>query len=321
MKISKARIRLACAFLAGVVSLAAWICCSPKTQNKRIGFVVTTLSNPYFVTMTDGAKTEMQNHPGFELIVQAPENAVDVARQVDLVENLIAQRVDALAIVPADSKGIIPAIAKANAANIPVLVLDNRLDKAVADKAGIHTITFIGSDNVAGGHLAGEYMIKSLPKGGEVAILEGVSGVDAAIDRKAGFAAALSSAPQLHIVASQPADWDREKGLNIFQNILQAHPKIKGVFACNDEMALGAVQAIHAAGKDHKIIVVGFDAIKDARDAIQRGDMNATVAQLPAEVGRLGAKYAVDVLNHQAMPPVIPTEVKLITGENVPSFQ
>jgi ribose transport system substrate-binding protein len=269
--------------------------------------------------MTDGARTEIKNYPGFELIVQAPDNAVDVARQVDLVENLIAQRVDALAIVPADSKGIIPAIVKANAANIPVLILDNKIDKTLAGKAGVHTVTFIGSDNVAGGRLAGEYMIKSLPKGGEVAILEGVSGVDAAIDRKAGFMAALSSASQLRVVASQPADWDREKGLNIFQNILQAHTKVKAVFACNDEMALGALQAIHGAGKDRKIVVVGFDAIKDALDAIRRGDMNATVEQLPAEVGRLGVKSSIDVIEGKAVPSAVPTEVKLITADNVES--
>jgi ribose transport system substrate-binding protein len=303
------------------LALATLLNYCSRDRNRKIGFVVTTLSNPYFVTMTEAAKGEIKGDSGFELVIQAPEQAVNVARQVDIVENLISQRVNALAIVPADSKGIIPAIAKANAANIPVLILDNKIDKAAAAQAGVHTVTFIGSDNVAGGRLAGEYMIKKLPQGGDVAILEGVSGVDAAIDRKAGFLAALSSDPRLKVVASQPADWDREKGLNIFQNILQAHPNIKGVFACNDEMALGAIQAIRAAGKEGQIVVIGFDAIKDALDAIRKGEMDATVQQLPGEVGRLGVKYAVEVVNHQAVPPVIPTEVKLITADKVASFQ
>ena len=288
-----------------------------RPEQKTIGFVVTTLSNPYFVTMTEAAKAEIKNDPGFELLVQAPERAVDAAAQVDLVENLVAQHVKALCIVPADSKGILPAIAKANQAGIPVLILDNKIDKDLADKEGVRTVTFIGSDNFAGGRLAGEYMIKKLPKGGDVAILEGVSGVEAAIQRKAGFMAALSSASQLRVAASQPADWDREKGLNVFQNILQAHPNIKGVFAANDEMALGAVQAIHAAGKDHQIVVVGFDAIKDSLDAIRRGDMNATVAQLPAEVGRLGVKYSIDVINQRSVPSLVPTAVKLMTAEDL----
>ena len=287
------------------------------TKQKKIGFVVTTLSNPYFVTMTDAAKTEVASHPGFDLLVQAPENAVDAARQLDLVDNLIAQRVNVLCIVPADSKGILPAITRANQANIPVLILDNKIDKETADRQGVRTLTFVGSDNFAGGRLAGEFMTKKLRTGGEVAVLEGVSGVDAAIQRKAGFMSAIEKAPQIRVVASQPADWDREKGLNIFQNMLQAHPNIKGVFACNDEMALGAVQAIHAARKDHQVVVVGFDAIKDSLDAIRGQTMDATVAQLPAEVGRLGVKYAVDAVNGQSVPASIPTEVKLITAENV----
>ena len=133
--------------------------------------------------------------------------------------------------------------------------------------------------------------------------------------------AALSSGPQIHVVASQPADWDREKGLNAAQNIMQAHPQIKAIFAANDEMALGAVQAVHAARKDHQIIIVGFDAIKDALAAIRKGDMDATVAQLPAEVGRLGVKYAVDAANHKVIPANVPTDVKLVTADNANSIQ
>jgi ribose transport system substrate-binding protein len=292
-----------------------------RQQRIRIGFVVTTLSNPYFVTMVNAAKAEAGKTQGVELIVQAPDQAVQVGQQIDDVDNLIAQHVNALCIVPADSKGILPAIAKANQAGIPVLILDNKIDADLAAKDGVHTVTYIGSDNLVGGKMAGEYMISKLPKGGDVAILEGVSGVDAAIQRKAGFLAALASAPQLHVVASQPADWDREKALNTFQNMLQAHPNIKGVFGSNDEMALGALQAIHAVGKDHKIVIVGYDAIQDSLNAIRNGDMDATIAQLPAEVGDWGVKYALQVANHQSVPPVIPTEVKLVTSQNVASFQ
>jgi ribose transport system substrate-binding protein len=308
--------------LAGCVTtmLLGQLSCR-RQQGIRIGFVVTTLSNPYFVTMVNAAKAEVAKTPGAQLIVQAPDQAVQVSQQIDDVDNLIAQHVNALCIVPADSKGILPAITKANQAGIPVLILDNKIDADLAAKEGVHTVTYIGSDNFVGGKMAGEYMISKLPKGGDVAILEGVSGVDAAIQRKAGFLAALASAPKLHVVASQPADWDREKALNIFQNMLQAHPNIKGVFGSNDEMALGALQAIHTAGRDHKIVIVGYDAIQDSLNAIRKGDMDATIAQLPAEVGELGVKNAIQVVNHQAVPPVIPTEVKLVTAENVASFQ
>jgi ribose transport system substrate-binding protein len=267
--------------------------------------------------MTDAAKAEMAKHPGYSLSVQAPERAVDVARQMDLIDNLIAQHVAALCIVPADSKGIIPAIARANRSNVPVLILDNKIDKDLADKTGIRTVTFIGSDNFAGGRAAGEYMIRKLPLGGHVAILEGVSGVDAATQRKAGFLAALQSASNIKVVASQPADWDREKGLNAFQNMLQADAAIRGLFACNDEMALGAVQAIHAAHLDGKILVVGFDAIKDSLNAIRARTMDATIAQLPAEVGRLGIINAIKVTQGETIPPSIPTAIKLIDISNV----
>jgi ribose transport system substrate-binding protein len=308
--------------LAGLVTgvLCGQLGCH-RQNGIRIGFVVTTLSNPYFVTMVNTAKAEAAKTPGVQLIVQAPDQAVQVGQQIDDVDNLIAQHVNVLCIVPADSKGILPAIAKANQAGIPVLILDNKIDPQLAAKEGVHTVTYIGSDNFVGGKMAGEYMISKLPKGGDVAILEGVSGVDAANQRKAGFLAALASAPQLHVVASQPADWDREKGLNVFQNMLQAHPNIKGVFGSNDEMALGALQAIHTAGKDHKIVIVGYDAIQDSLNAIRKGDMDATIAQLPAEVGQFGVKYALQVVNHQAVPPNIPTEVKLVTAANVASFQ
>lgn len=286
-----------------------------RQQGIRIGFVVTTLSNPYFVTMVNAAKAEAAKTPGVQLIVQAPDQAVQVGQQIDDVDNLIAQHVDVLCIVPADSKGILPAIAKANQAGIPVLILDNKIDQDLAAKEGVHTITYIGSDNFVGGRMAGQYMISTLPQGGDVAILEGVSGVDAAIQRKAGFLAALASAPKLHVVASQPADWDREKALNIFQNMLQAHPNIKGVFGSNDEMALGALQAIHTAGKDHKIVIVGYDAIQDSLNAIQKGDMDATIAQMPDQVGQLGVRYALQVNQGKSIPLNIPTEVRLVTRE------
>jgi ribose transport system substrate-binding protein len=287
-----------------------------RQQGIRIGFVVTTLSNPYFVTMVNAAKVEAAKTPGVQLIVQAPDQAVQVGQQIDDVDNLIAQHVDVLCIVPADSKGILPAIAKANQAGIPVLILDNRIDQDLAAKEGVHTVTYIGSDNFVGGKMAGQYMISKLPHGGDVAILEGVSGVDAAIQRKAGFLEALASAPQLHVVASQPADWDREKGLNVFQNMLQAHPNIKGVFGSNDEMALGALQAIQTAGKGHKIVIVGYDAIQDSLSSIRNGEMDATIAQMPDQVGQLGVQYALQVTQGKSIPLNIPTEVRLITRES-----
>lgn len=301
----------------GAASLMSPLGCH-RQQGVRIGFVVTTLSNPYFVTMVNGAKAEAAKTPGVQLLVQAPDQAVQVGQQIDDIDNLIAQHVNVLCIVPADSKGVIPAIAKANQANIPVLILDNKIDSAAAQAAGVHTITYIGSDNFAGGQLAGQFMVKELPNGGNVAILEGVSGVDAAIQRKAGFLSAIAATPNIKVVASQPADWDQEKALNLTQNILQAHSSLKGIFASNDEMALGAVQAVQSAHKGSHIVIIGFDAIAASLVAIRKGDMDATVAQMPDQVGQFGVKYALEVLSGQSIATNIPTGVRLITRSSLP---
>jgi ribose transport system substrate-binding protein len=292
--------------------------CPSSVKQRRIGFVVTTLSNPYFVDMTNAAKSEAANHPNVELLVQAPDSAVDTERQIQIVENLIAQRVSAICVVPADSKSIVAVIKKANEAGIPVLVLDNKVDESTARAAGIEITTFIGSNNFLGGQLAGKFIVERLKGSGNIAILEGVTGVEAAVQRKSGFEDALKSSPSMMVIASQPADWDREKGLNKTQAILAAHPNTDAIFACNDEMALGAIQAIKNPKIKKRPIVVGFDAIKDALAAIQADEMAATVAQLPAEVGRLGVLTAVDKLDGKPVQPIIPTEVKLITKETLP---
>jgi len=277
----------------------------------RIGFVVTTLSNPFFVDMVAGAKEEIAKHPNFELLVQAPEQASDNERQLQLVENLITQRVNALCVVPADSKSIVAAVVRANRANVAFINVDNRIDNLAMKAANARIEGFVGSDNFAGGVLAGEFVIAKTNAKGKVAILEGVSGVEAGAQRKAGFLEALKKAPDLHVVASQPADWSREKGLNVFQSIYQANPDLAALFACNDEMALGALRALPAP---RKVIVVGFDATKDAVDAVERGEMDATVAQKPREMGRQAVTMAIGAAQGAA-PGEQSTPLRLVTRE------
>ncbi len=309
-KISKFTIVL---FAVAMILIAVIGGCRRKGDTKKIGFVVTTLSNPFFVDMTEAAKAEIKNHPGYEIIVQAPERgATDVERQIQIIENLITQKVDAICVVPADSKSIIESIKKANKAGIPFLNIDNKVDLTLAKERNALIATFIGSDNYLGGKLAGEYITKGLNGKGKVAILEGVSGVEAAIDRKSGFLDYVKEHSGIEVVASQPADWSREKGLNVFQNILQANQNINALFACNDEMALGAIQAIKTAGKTGSIIVVGFDATNDGLAAVENGSMAATIAQLPSEMGKIGVLKAIDLINGKSIIKEIPTEVKLI---------
>ena len=274
----------------------------------RIGLSVSTLNNPFFVTLRDGAQSAA-DEAGAELIVSDAQN--DTAQQQDDIQNFVTQQVNVILVNPVDSDAVVPAIEAANQANIPVIALDR-------GASGGELATTIASDNVQGGNLAGEELIR-LVGSGSVAQLEGTPGADPARDRGQGFQDAIDAQSAVEVVASQSANFDRAEGLNVAENILQANPDIAGIFAQNDEMALGAVQALgDNAGDDVK--VVGFDAIEDALSAIQDGTMNATVAQQPAEIGSLGVENAISVVNGEAVEENIPVEVQLVTPENVSEF-
>lgn len=307
------------AFLAAIVLTASVACQrgeqADATSRPKIAFVMKTLNNPFFIDMQRGAQAAAQEH-NVELIVQAAERELDVERQMQIIENLIQARVQALCITPSGSQEIVPAIAKANAANIPVLIVDTRLDSVAAARAGVHYETFIGSDNFAGGRAAGEYLVEHCNGTAQVAVLEGIPGHETGDSRLRGFHAALHSVPSMRIVASQPANWERDQGFNVFQNILQAHPEVTALFACNDMMALGAIEAIAAAGKTGQITVVGFDAVDDARKAIAAGTMAVSVAQFPEEMGRTAVASAVRVLNGEKLPRVVPVKIGLVKKEN-----
>ncbi len=282
-----------------------------------IGLVVPTLDNPYFVDLTEAAREEASKNKNIRLIVQAAERgATDVERQIEIVENLISQNVDALVLVPTDSLAIIPVILDANNSRIPVVIVDNNLDKEASVKAGVDIVSFIGSDNFIGGQIAGKFLGEYLGGTGEVAILEGISGTEAAIDRKEGFQDSISKFNNIKVVASQTANWDRVEGLNVFGSILQANPGIDGVFASNDEMALGAVRAIEERGMSGEVVVVGFDAIDDAIEAVNQGRMIATVAQQPKEMGRLGVLVAMKAITGEKSDEYVPVPLKLITKNN-----
>jgi len=275
---------------------------------RTIGLSISTLNNPFFVTLRDGAQRAAKE-AGVELIVSDAQN--DAAQQQDDIQAFITQQVDAILVNPVDSEAVVPAIQAANDAGIPVIALDR-------GAAGGEIETLIASDNVEGGRMAARELIR-LVGSGPVAQLEGIPGTSAARDRGKGFEEVIEGQDAVRLVASQPANFDRAQGLNVTQNILQAHPEIKGIFAQNDEMALGAVQALgERAGTEVKI--VGFDAIEDALKAIRDGRMNATIAQQPAKMGSLGVRNAIKVIEGESVPKNIPVEVRLVTKENVSEF-
>ncbi|OQY32766.1 MAG: D-ribose ABC transporter substrate-binding protein RbsB [Spirochaetaceae bacterium 4572_59] len=220
----------------------------------KIGLVISTLNNPFFVTLKEGAEAKA-NEMGYSLIILDSQN--DPAKELSNMEDLLTQGVDAILINPTDSDAVGNAIKMANKASIPVITLDRGASSG-------EVATHIASDNVAGGKMAGEYIIDLLGGKGNVVELEGIAGTSAARDRGKGFNEALKGS-SVKVVARQPADFDRTKGLTVMENIMQAQPEIDAVFAHNDEMALGAVKAIEGSGRD--ILVVGFDAVDDAVNA------------------------------------------------------
>ncbi|WP_062237198.1 ribose ABC transporter substrate-binding protein RbsB [Fictibacillus sp. FJAT-27399] len=268
----------------------------------KIGLSVSTLNNPFFVTLKEGAEKEAKK-AGVQLKTVDAQD--DSAKQVNDIEDLIQQGVDVLLVNPTDSAAISSAIESANSANIPVITVDRSAE-------GGKVISHIASDNVKGGQMAGDYIAKQLKGKGNVVELEGISGSSAARERGEGFHKAVDKEKGIKIVAKQTASFDRAKGLNVMENILQGNKKVDAVFAHNDEMALGALQALEAAGlKD--VVVVGFDATDDAQKAIKEGKMAATVAQKPDMIGSEAVQTAVKVNKDEKVEKFVPVDLDLIT--------
>lgn len=283
-----------------------------------VALVFKTLNNPFFIDMQKGAE-EAAEKLEVNLLVQAAEREVDVEKQMQIIENLIQREASVICITPSGSKEIVPAIVKANEAGIPVIIIDTRVDSSVLAESGGSFITFIGSDNKEGGKIAGKYIAKKLGGSGNIAILEGIPGHETGDARLNGFYSAVNDFEELNVVTSQTANWERDQGFNVFQNILQANPNVEAVFACNDMMALGAIEAISAAGKTGEIIVVGFDAIADSRLSILKGEMAGSIAQHPKEMGRAAIEYAWKIINGEAVPKKIPIKIELITKDKLES--
>ncbi|WP_322510561.1 ribose ABC transporter substrate-binding protein RbsB [Chloroflexus sp.] len=268
-----------------------------------IGLVISTLNNPFFVTLRDGAQ-RAADAAGVKLTIVDAQD--DSAKMIAGIEDLITKKVNALIINPTDSDAVVPAIQKANEAGIPVFTVDRGAN-------GGTVVSHIASDNVAGGRMAAEFLCKALGGKGKVVELQGIAGTSAARDRGQGFNEYMSTSCQgVEIVAQQTADFNRDRGLRVFENILQAQPEINGVFAHNDEMILGAIQAAEAAGRSG-IIFVGFDAIDDATKAVQEGKLAATVAQQPALMGQTAVETVVKYLKGDKVDASIPVPLSLVT--------
>ena len=268
-------------------------------KNGTIGLSISTQNNPFFVTLAEGAK-KAADSAGVQLtIVDAGD---DATKQVSDIEDLVSKNISVLIVNPVDSDAISGAVAAAKSNGVAVISVDRVVNNVEIDCQ-------IASDNVEGARMATQYIVDKLGEGIKVAELQGTSGASAAIDRSEGFHKVADS--RLNVVASQTANFNRTEGMSVMENMLQADGDIKAVFAANDEMALGAVEAISGAGKN--VLVVGFDATDDAIAAVKAGRMAATVAQQPELIGSTAVENAVNLINGVSIPSSIPVEVTLIT--------
>ena len=303
-----------------VISMVALLLISfsfaAAAQEINIGLIPMTLSNEYFIALINGAEQRAELYD-VDLTVQGPQTHADALAQLVQMENMISRGVDAIVIVPSSSEALAPALLKAEKAGIPVINLDTKFNQDTLASAGVSPIPFIGTDNYVGALDAGKLALELLEGEGQVAILEGISGQQNTYDRKNGFIDGMEN--KLEVVATQTADWEVEKGYNAAQNIMQANPELDLIFGSNDGMAIGAYRAILEAGKEDEIFVIGYDAVPAALESVKEGELYATIAQFPAEMGKRGIDAAMQIINGEqiALKDSESTVTTPITQDNV----
>ena len=291
--------------------------CKQREEDKpRIALIMKSLANEFFKTMEEGARAHHKEHSEeYDLIVVGIKDEEDVAKQVDLVELMVAQRANTIVIAPADSKALVPVCKRAMDAGIIVVNIDNKFDEVVLKDKGVK-IPFVGPDNRKGARLAAEYLAKKLKPGDKVAILEGVPNAFNGIQRKLGFEDAMKAAG-MNIVSSQSAYWETAKAEPIVSALVTEYADLAAVLCANDSMALGAIAALKNAGKSDEILVIGFDNILAVQRLLKEGKILCTIDQHADKLALYGIEYALEMLRGKGVPSDRETPVDLITAETL----
>ena len=295
---------LAAGFVAAASTMAA-------AQSVVVDMKGPGAGNPFWAAVQRGAE-EKGKELGVEVVVLAPPTESDVAAQIAQIEDQLAKGIKGLVLAPTDPNALAPVVDEAIKSKVPVVFVDTK-----GTNAGV---TYIGTDNEAGAALAAKYICDNVPKGSDVALITGIVTQSTGKARADGGRSGLTGCG-LKIVAEQTGEWDRAKGLAVMENILTGNPNIKAVFASNDNMALGATEALKNAGVLDKVMVVGFDANPDAAASILAGEMKASVAQNPANMGAIGVESILKLAKGESLPPVIDTGTVLVTKENAEKFK
>ncbi|MFD8369602.1 substrate-binding domain-containing protein [Streptomyces sp. NPDC059688] len=300
---------LAAVVTVAVVGATSLLHGGSASTTPKMGLSLSTLNNPFFVQIRTGAQAEAKKL-GVDLTVTDAQN--DASQQANQLQNFTTAGQGAIIVNPVDSDAASNSVKAADKARIPVIAVDRGVNKASVD-------ALVASDNVAGGELAAKTLAEKLGGKGRIVVLQGQAGTSAARERAAGFARGLKAYPGIQVVAQQPADFDRTKGLDVMSNLLQAHPDVQGVIAANDEMALGAIKALGSkAGRS--VQVVGFDGTPDGLKAVKDGTLYASVAQQPTQLGRIAVDNALRAVQGKKVEPTVKVPVKVVTKDNVAGF-
>lgn len=302
----------AIAFSIAVLLLGS---CGRGSPNKTLDIVLVTkaLDSEWWQRVKAGAEAAAQTHPGVRLAVLAPEREVNIDQQVSIVEDQITKKVAAMAVAPAGAAELIPVLDRAHAAGIPVVIFDTDIKWA-------SKLSYVGSDNRRAGRIAGEYIVKILGGKGKVAVIRGILGVQTHEDRLAGFREAIRDAPGIACVAVQPANSERALAMSVMENLLTRDPDLLAIFATNDQMALGAVEAIAARNLTGRIAVMGVDATREAVRAIQAGRLAGDVALYPEGLGRNAVEAALKAARGEPIEKRVDVGEGLVTKENAAQF-
>ena len=309
-------------FICGLIILFAG--CKPsqgggqKKRKPRVALIMKSLANEFFQTMENGAKAHQKEHADeYELIANGIKDELDVSRQIDLVEQMVSQGVDAIVIAPADSKALIPVCKKAKEKGIVVVNIDNKFDDEVLEQNKV-SFPFVGPNNRLGARKVGEYVAKKLKPGDKVAIIEGVPSAFNGVQRKLGFEDAIKNT-KLTLVTSQSGYWETDKANKVASAIITEHPDIKAILCANDSMAIGVVAALRDAGKVGQILVAGYDNISAAQQLLKEGKIIATADQHADRLAVYGIEYALQIIKEKITPLDFETPVDLITAETLSS--
>ena len=288
---------------------------APAPVKKQVGLVMKTLANPFFVEMEKGAR-RAETDLGIGLTVKTAEQETSIEQQIQLVEDLIAAKVDAIVIAPGDSQRLVPTIKKAADAGIKIVNIDNRLDPEAVKQAGLQPIPFVSVDNDAGAYKAGKFLVEGVSVPTEAAILEGIRSADNARQRMEGARRAMLENKQVKVVASETANWNVDEAYSVTKAIFAKHPNVRIVFASNDVMAIGALKYLHQRGKN-EVKVAGYDALEEAVSEIKAGRLAATVDQQAAEQGYQGVALAVKLILGGKVPENTIIDTRLVSASTL----